>query len=719
MADIVYGEQALAGPHQGLVELLQAPEYSGTLYIGYPILTNVEGTVRVDALYVSQNAGVVVFDLSHLNVSPNDPEATAEVQRTQDRYYAALHSKLLETPELLSRRQLVVPITTVSVTTGADAVVGDAVLATIENLSGVIPAEAELSDDQYRTLNSVIERTATIRPRKRRTNVTRGNSRGFILKQIEKNIANLDAWQKRAAIEMPTAPQRIRGLAGSGKTIVLALKAAFLHSKEPDWRIALTFQTRSLYQQFRRLVRQFCFEFSKQEPDWEKLTVLHTWGSATARGVYSEIAKALGQPIVDFNTARGRYGMGNAFGGICGELLKAAKAHPTVRPLYDAILIDEAQDLPQTFFELVYIFTRPPKRIVYAYDELQNLSDFSMMPAEDLFGRKGNGHPNVQLRNEPGKPKRDIILPVCYRNTPWALSTAHGLGFGLAREAGPIQMFDEPSLWREIGYEVVDGQLEGGHEVALKRSSSATPTFFTDLLTPNDAVSFHVFDSTDAEMEWLASAIHANMTTDELEPDDILIVVPEALTIRSTASRIMKHLRKHNITSHLAGVTISRDEVFSTDSVAITSIYRAKGNEAPMVYVVGADYCQGGFNLGRKRNILFTAITRSRAWVRVSGVSQRMTALSEEYQSIAEDGFELKFRYPTATQLRKIRTLHRDRSADEITEIEQDLDGLSRLLQRVETGQISIDALPLEAQNLLRRLSDENSRAADTGRRSR
>ena len=88
---------------------------------------------------------------------------------------------------------------------------GDAQLSTIENLPNILPNEAGLTAQQYRILNSVIERTATIRPKKKRTNVTRGNSRGATLKELEKNIANLDAWQKRAAIEMPMAPQRIRG----------------------------------------------------------------------------------------------------------------------------------------------------------------------------------------------------------------------------------------------------------------------------------------------------------------------------------------------------------------------------------------------------------------------------------------------------------------------------------------------------------------------------
>ena len=82
-----------------------------------------------------------------------------------------------------------------------------------------------------------------MKPKKKRKNVTKTNSKGAIIKQIEKEIANLDEWQKKAAFEIPEGPQRIRGLAGSGKTVVLALKAAYLHSQHPEWTIAITFYT--------------------------------------------------------------------------------------------------------------------------------------------------------------------------------------------------------------------------------------------------------------------------------------------------------------------------------------------------------------------------------------------------------------------------------------------------------------------------------------------
>lgn len=71
---------------------------------------------------------------------------------------------------------------------------------------------------------------------------------------------------EKAALEIVDGPQRIRGLAGSGKTIVLALKAAYLHSQFPEWDIVVTYYTRALWQQYRDLITKFVFEFSRDEP---------------------------------------------------------------------------------------------------------------------------------------------------------------------------------------------------------------------------------------------------------------------------------------------------------------------------------------------------------------------------------------------------------------------------------------------------------------------
>ena len=82
------------------------------------------------------------------------------------------------------------------------------------------------------------------------------------------------------------------------------------------------------------------------------------------------------------------------------------------------------------------------------------------------------GTPVVRLNGTPAdEPRRDIILEKCYRNSRPILVTAHALGFGIYRappkhgSTGLVQMFDDASLWEEIGYEVVSGELKEGSDV--------------------------------------------------------------------------------------------------------------------------------------------------------------------------------------------------------------------------------------------------------------
>lgn len=115
---------------------------------------------------------------------------------------------------------------------------------------------------------------------------------------------------------------------------------------------------------------------------------------------------------------------------------------------------------------------------------------------------------------------------------------------------------------------------------------------------------------------------------------------------------------------HLAGVD-TKPDVFFRDSpegsVTFTGIHRAKGNEAGMVYVINAQDCHAeAGNLASLRNRLFTALTRSKAWIRVLGVGGGMETLKQEYEKLKERNFELKFTYPTQDQRERLRVIHRD-----------------------------------------------------------
>jgi superfamily I DNA and RNA helicase len=405
------------------------------------------------------------------------------------------------------------------------------------------------------------------------------------------------------------------------------------------------------------------------------------------------IASALGEVPRDWAYARGKYGMDAAFQGVCRELLTLASTR-TVEPIFDAVLIDEAQDLPPEFFQLVYLFTRHPKRIVWGYDELQKLSESAMPSTDELFGRGPDGESLISLTSNSDEPRRDIVLPICYRNTPWALATAHALGVGVYRAEGLLQHPDEPALWRDVGYNVVHGELELGSPVTLERSSHSYPEYFPRLLSTDDAVVVRTFADREAQDQWIADEIARNIREDELEHDDILIVLPDSYRAKSRAPLLMKELSVRGVTSHLVGVNTSVDEVFQSGSVAIAHIYRAKGNEAPMVYAIDSQLAATDFNTVTRRNALFTAMTRSRAWVRVTGWGDRMATIEAEALETANKAFQLQFKIPTLPELMALRHAHRDRPEELEAALRKATEGLSTFLEAYEKGDLDLFDLP-------------------------
>ena len=445
--DIVRGKISNIVATKELIKIIEQHgnhECSETLYLCYPLSANAERTVTVDALLLSEKSGLIAFIFSKL-------QDTASIVEEQGELYYQLINTLTQYPSLRKGRSLAFEPHVISITPNKpDNDIEDGyILTTFSQLSQAISQIPAFDTSYYRVLVESLQKIASIKPRKKRENVKNSGSKGDIIKKIEKEIANLDQWQKKAALEIVDGPQRIRGLAGSGKTIVLALKAAYLHAQYPEWDIVVTYYTRSLWQQYRDLITKFVFEFSRDEPNLDKLHLFHAWGSQSEQGLYSEIARSIGQVPINFANAKLKYGREGAFSGICNELNQIMPKD--YKPLYDLLLIDEAQDMPAPFFKLAYRCVKNPKRIVWAYDELQNLSSSIMPSIEEMFGSDENGKPLVELKNEPDEPMQDIILPVCYRNPPWALALAHSLGFGIYRDH-LVQHFDALELWEDIGY---------------------------------------------------------------------------------------------------------------------------------------------------------------------------------------------------------------------------------------------------------------------------
>lgn len=686
------------------------PNLSGKLFIGYPVIATPEGPRPIDALWASKEAGFVVFDL----VDGADWE---EHDRRQEDLGNVVEAKLRFRSDLVARsggrRVLQVPVHTVTFAPGvsppsdATATAANYPLANRETLPQILNQLRWTADEgdreyRYRVALSDLENVSTIRRRSRAPHPQRLDSRGAKLRQLEDSVATLDAHQNKAMVETTDGVQRIRGLAGSGKSIVLALKAAYLHARHPEWRICVTFQTRALKDFFRTLITDAFVSQTTRTPDWTHLRIVNAWGAPGDEdrdGVYHQFCTAHGVHYHDFVSAKATFGRTDTFGGVCKLALDEVTS---THDLYDIVLVDEAQDLPAAFLRICYELLTENKRLVYAYDELQNLGHHPMPALEEIFGQN--------VRRPAGSASHDIVLKKCYRNSRPVLVTAHALGFGVHRDpddradTGIVQMFDDTQMWHDTGYRVQHGKIRDGRPVVLARTKDTSPLFLEDHSPIDDLVQFVHFDSDDEQSTWVANQVEKNIRNDELRPDDIVVINPEPFSTSEAVGPIRALLHDKDIQHHLPGISTEADVFRQPDSVTFTGIHRAKGNEFGMVYVINAHECySAAYALARVRNRLFTAITRSKAWIRVCGVGDGMKRLIEEFDRLRTDNYELRFIYPTAQQRKGMRVVHRDRSSADSARVERNRRRLSQVLEDVRSGKVYKEDL-LEVGTEVRKL---------------
>ena len=681
-------------------------ELNGTLYIGYPIIGTPDGANATDGLLLSPEIGLVVFNIV-------EGRNIVDFREIQDESFNKLSSKLMQHKSLMQGRDLKVAI---HVLTFAPAVhhlpdsTDEYPICNLETIEELLTTFTWKYPEYFSATAAVIQAISTIRKGKKKREIKDPNSLGSRLKTLEDSIANLDNNQSAAVIETYEGVQRIRGLAGSGKTIVLALKVAYLHITHRDWEIAVTFNTRSLKGQFERLINTFVIEQANEEPDWDKVHIINAWGAPGGKsreGIYFNFCKDHNLEYKDYRSALRAFGPGHEFEGACEKAIHEAR-DGVIKPAYDAILVDEAQDFSPNFLLLCYEYLREPKRLVYAYDELQNLTANSLPAPEEIFGKNSDGTPRVQFHAaRPGKPRQDIILETCYRNSRPVLTTAHALGFGIYRDKGLVQIFENKELWLDVGYAVVSGELEDGHEVRLERTLKTSPEFLEDHTAIDDLIQFKTFDDQESQTKWLVEAIINNLKKDELQREDIVVINPEPLTTRDQVSPARSLLLEQGVNSNLAGVSTDADIFFESDNVTFTGIFRAKGNEAGMVYIINAQDCYSSAlrrETARVRNRLFTAITRSKAWVVVLGVGPKMHDLEKEFIATKRENFGLKFVYPTSDQREKLNIVNRDMSEQERRQIHKKRVNLKDIIASLESGDTLIEDYPEETVRKLRRL---------------
>lgn len=472
--------------------------------------------------------------------------------------------------------------------------------------------------------------------------INKPESIGSVIKERNNKVNVLDEEQFETIYKSQIGHARIRGLAGSGKTILLVKKMAYLHYRNPELNIAYVFYTVSLKQFIEKLFRLYYKEFDAyEEPDMSKVSILHSWGSRNTDGFYSTICKNFN---IERKTFRDVYGEADKLGAACNNLLEQLNNQDV--GLYDYVFIDEAQDFTLPFYKLALKSLKPTGKLVYAYDELQSLNTDNKMPSKySIFGRK---------------KCEDINLSVCYRTPKEILVTAHALGLGVYKKNDDgtpniVNMIQDLDTWAAIGYEVEDGKLALGQDVVLSRK---------DVISDKCQDSVVILDSNSVEEQYtyVSNEILNLIQNEDVSPDDIMIIDLDSINLNDNFTLFKKVLMSkawdESNSKWICGVNlVNKDNAIKfriKDSIPYTTIFRAKGNEANIVFVINAHKLQSISSYSRNR--IFTAMTRARFKVYLLGVGN-MQSFVQEAQTVKENDYKLKFKYPTKNELQKMSTI--------------------------------------------------------------
>ena len=504
----------------------------------------------------------------------------------------------------------------------------------------------KFDSDDIRIIVSIFQKINSLTKKEKR-DIKNNRSLGSFIVERSKAEANFDEEQFKFIFsdEYNDVNIKVSGLAGCGKTILLSEKMAYLHFKYPDKRIGYIFYTKSLKQSIDNFFQRFYAQIveSNIPPKKDNIFIMHGWGSYQYPGLYSTICDWLGISNTNYNDFPD-------FSTLCDNLIKSivdSDRQDQIRE-FDYILIDEAQDFSLSFFKLAKMCLKPNGKLIYAYDELQALNEINkkMPTKEDIFGSD--------------EICKDVNLSKCYRTPKEILVTAHALGLGIYHynskgEREFVNAISSKEVWKSIGYQSIPLNFKAGDDVIFRRET-VIPNYIGD-----DVIVCKDFKAYESQTEYVIKEITNLIQNEEVIPDDILIIDLDARNINYNYSFFVDYLYSmYNLSDDDSAlpfdVSIINKESGNSfrikNRVTYTTIFRAKGNESNIVFILNSN--NSDTLLSYNRNRLFTAMTRAKLKVYICGIGQDfIDTISKEIEIVKHNGYRLIFKYPTREEILK------------------------------------------------------------------
>jgi hypothetical protein len=386
--------------------------------------------------------------------------------------------------------------------------------------------------------------------------------------------------QRLCGLNMDGKPRLVRGVAGSGKTVVLAhwlQKTVKKLADKPDARVWAVYGTRSL----RRLIGDtieaaWRADNPGSQFPWERVKVLH------ALDILRSLLPAVGLAVNGFD-----------YDGLAAQYLQR-KPFEQIKPLCQAMFIDEAQDMGPAMLMLLSALVEPTdlaepraRAVNIFYDDAQNMYG-RPRPTWAEIGLDMVGRSTVMKESfRSTRPITEFALNVLYRLQPPTNNPDHqeliklGLIEQTTRRGCP--------LWN-VRFNRVEGPMP----------------------------SFHKYQGLHAQVTALADQVLRWITEEGVRPRDIAIVCHNWAFHGHVAEELGPRLQAIN--ARLVDDP-GQNEAREANSVVATTAHSFKGYEAEVVVIGDLErfYAQGEL----LPNDLYVAMTRARSKLAIYAYQQR------------------------------------------------------------------------------------------------
>lgn len=416
-----------------------------------------------------------------------------------------------------------------------------------------------------------------------------------VLSQEQQRLTNLNLDGK---------PRLVRGVAGSGKSIVLCnwlAKTVKRLERDKNVRIWAVYANRSLHKLLRESVESAWSSlsegelFEKPHFPWEKVSLLHV------KDVLAGMLPSASLKMDDFEFDYDR---------AAEEFLNRQDAAELL-PRCSALFIDEAQDMgPSTLKLLLSIVEQtdaddPNSRSAHIfYDNAQNIYG-RKTPKWSEFGLDMRGRSTIMRESfRSTTPIAELAVNVLHRLTP------------------PDQRQDQNEL---MGMGLIEKSQRNGEEWLRVR--------FNQIDGPKPI--FHAFDNRSDEIDAIAGHLKHLIQKEGISPTDICVIYNGKSVVQLLESKLKSKLAEFGVE---LSVQTNRPFERQENTLVVTTSHSYKGYESEVVMIPCVDqYVTGEGQI--LANNLYVAMTRARSLLAIYGIREGSAAsrtLSETISACVE-----------------------------------------------------------------------------------